>query len=167
MTPTMTPCDPIGNCTKKHQCYRYTNRAKLLLQNQTDTEIDPSIFIEGEFADCEYQIAIPVEKKMMRQIKNATFTIFHREYWVMLNKYDAGWDDFIRKSLENPTFESTASPNGCTVVLNGVTLWLANFPYASMTSEIFDKTVRPSRLTIHEVGVAYQKWRKWRKVAFI
>jgi len=112
-------------------------------------------------------------KKISTFIQNLQF-LFKPKYWIMLGTYDKEWDIKLNELAKEHSFKSEAgkySDRICYVSLNGVHMWVGNFPY-SFLSEISIKSIytysdgdrsifyefqdsetqsRPSRLTIHKL----------------
>jgi hypothetical protein len=112
-------------------------------------------------------------KKISAFIQSLQF-IFKPHYWIMLGKYDKAWDAKLNALAKEHSFKSEAgkySDRICYVSLNGVHMWVGNFPYSFLT-EISIKSIytisdaervvfyefqdsetqsRPSRLTIHKL----------------
>ncbi len=79
-------------------------------------------------------------------IKDIVFTVFHPSYWLMNEPFSESWDEVLNKLLEKYAFEPCCER---TVKLNGIRIWVANHPFASMTP--YGQTMpsfRPKRRTI-------------------
>lgn len=83
-------------------------------------------------------------------------------YWLMLDDYSHEWDKSIRSALKSPEF-SDSHRSGCSIALNGVKLWICNYPYSyghSYDSTFGRKQVRPSRTTIWYLRRAIDRYQK-------
>ena len=70
--------------------------------------------------------------------------IFKPNYWLIYGEYNNTWDKILNKLLDENDFVNIGE---YTAELGGVTIWIANIPYACMMP--YNKTfIRPSRLTI-------------------
>lgn len=87
-------------------------------------------------------------KAITNFIKSLKF-IFMPHYWLMNYPYNAGWDKYLNRLLDDHEFENIGS---LTCRLGDVEIWCGNHPYASfspyMTNMRETASFRPSRLTI-------------------
>lgn len=83
--------------------------------------------------------------------------IVNPNWWVMNNSYNETWDKKLNHLLDNHKLEID---NYHTAELDGITIWIANYPYAYgvIWGNPFSKNIntlslqgRPSRLTIYRL----------------
>ncbi len=83
--------------------------------------------------------------------------IFRPSFWIMNYSYNSALDEELKKRMDKPF---TDFDGGYTAKLDGITLWVANYPYACMTIQNLkgiDDNIRPSRLTILRLYKKYIK----------
>ena len=51
--------------------------------------------------------------------------------WIRNHRTNSHWDKFIRQNLINPEFTRAT---GYTIELNGTSIWIGNYPYASYSN---------------------------------
>jgi len=76
-------------------------------------------------------------------------------------KYSSCWDAKVQELLGTEEFSLTRDRGEYTVRLGGTVLWIANCPYASITSRsqsIRPVIVMPSRRTVFEFFDKYNEW---------
>jgi hypothetical protein len=86
-------------------------------------------------------------------MKNFIFTIFHHNYWVMLNNYSYILDMAIQNQLNDGI--KFNNYDGYTVVANNQLFFVKNRPYGFMH---YRTGLRPSRLTIAKFYDALDKY---------
>jgi len=84
----------------------------------------------------------------MNILKDIIFFLTHPDYWIMNHPYNKEWDKKLKTLMKQHLFTNI---DGATADIDGIKLWIANYPYASFT--IYEAIgtnfrVRPSRRTI-------------------
>lgn len=89
---------------------------------------------------------------MIDLIKDVLFTITHPASWLMLNNYDADYDKFINKIIDDKTEIISGFFTSEVMINPSVTIWTSNFPYSY--GNIYyprESKDRPSRRTIYRL----------------
>ncbi len=100
----------------------------------------------------------------MQNIKYLIKVLFTPACWLTVGTYDKAHDEWLKENLKNPVFEK--GPSGYVVILNGMPLWVSNYPYAygSLCSEVMKPYSRcedcpiPSRAAMLQLGDAIKDW---------
>lgn len=94
---------------------------------------------------------------MIEAIKDFLFAVTHPNHWVRNDGTNNILDKRIREALLNPKFECLCEH---TVVLNGVHLWIANYPYAygDIYANPFHVEGLPKRRTVARLRDAVRKY---------
>lgn len=90
----------------------------------------------------------------MRNIKYLFNVLTEPRCWIRLGRTNNAWDELINKALDNPKFERYSE---YTVFLNGINLWIGNFPYAFGSHNGDDSFGLPSRRTVFRLRDEYTK----------
>lgn len=95
-------------------------------------------------------------KKILGLIADIVFTLAHPSHWIRLRSTNKCLDEFILEALKNPKFESYGR---YTIVLNGVILWIGNYPYSfGYVHNSPDTAGMPSRRTVAKLKKAIQTY---------
>lgn len=97
---------------------------------------------------------ITISLRPLYNIQEFLFFLSKPGYHTMNNPVSMEWDKQLNELMDKHKFERI---NTCMAKIGGVTVWVANHPYASFTP--MDKTqlpssIRPRRMTI------YRAWKK-------
>lgn len=85
--------------------------------------------------------------ELMRNVSWWLWLVFHPSYWIQNHDEDKRWDREFNEHLESGRFKII---NRYTAEINGVTVWIANQPYATFRryDHLGPHDHRPSRWTI-------------------
>ena len=90
----------------------------------------------------------------MNRLYETIWVICHPHFWVMNNPYCEEWDKMFMDLVENGKIESIDRYD---VTIDGVKIWIANYPYSCCTHG----DVRPSRVNIY-LGMKKIKTQQYR-----
>ena len=80
----------------------------------------------------------------MDKLIDFLWAIVHPGFWLMNYPYSKEWDEWMKKMLDVGKFTDIGP---FTAKLNGVWVWINNYPYAAFTNYPGEKC-RPARRTI-------------------
>ena len=83
-------------------------------------------------------------------------TVINPIFWIRLCRYSKDLDDFVINALKDPDLRIVLEHTGDRAEINGVTLWIKNYPYAYGELEK-DTQLVPSRRTVIKLKRAIDK----------
>lgn len=83
--------------------------------------------------------------KKLAKLANQFAPMLMPSMWIMIHKYSPAWDEALNRMLDKPVFEND---DHYTVKLNGVHVWVQNYPFGYATPYGMGEQVRPRRSTI-------------------
>lgn len=81
----------------------------------------------------------------LKTLSDIIYFIFHPSWWVMNEDFSKEMDNIMNYLLDNFEFDGVGER---TAYLNGVRIWIANVPYATMCLDAESDRCRASRFTI-------------------
>lgn len=81
--------------------------------------------------------------------------------WIRLGKTNKEWDAELREHLKNPVFEKNEYSPDLIIKLNGIRVWVSNYPYSYGDKHCESDKPRklPSRRTVFMLFDAVQKYK--------
>jgi len=59
-------------------------------------------------------------------MKHFLFFLVHPKWWLRNSRINKAWDKWLNDALDDPTY---TNPEQYTINLNGVKIWIGNYPY--------------------------------------
>lgn len=84
----------------------------------------------------------------MTHLYDFIWVLFHPSFWLVQDAYNEGWDKALNEAIDNKAI--VTKQGDCRVVLEGLEIWVANYPYAYGTNTVAG--IRPSRRTINKLA---------------
>ena len=85
--------------------------------------------------------------KLIKKLIDCLWVFIHPRFWLMNYPYEEKWEKFVQEAVLDGHFTDITE---YTAKLNGVQVWINNYPYAAFTNYP-SAQFRPARKTIYEL----------------